>query len=449
MGSGAPIIGPRGGAGATPLVQSSAVILISKTYWGGAPWSFRRRPAGASVESLELRADDFRRFRALLWMPEGPARPRIAVVAMHPRVDFTHHYSFPRLLAAGVACLGASTRNPGNDLDTTHEDIVLDLAACVKYLRGKRGFERVILLGNSGGGSLAALFQAQAGLKPAERIAETPGGQPTRLAMAEMTPADGLVLVAAHPGQGRVLGECIDPAVTDEDRPLESDPALDMYDPRNGFRPPPAWSRYSEEFVARYRAAQLARVRRLDARAHQLIAAGRAARAERETEGFADRPVDDRLAIERRAFWEPVMTVYRTMANLRYADNSLDPSPREYGSLISERPDLMNLQLLGFGRVVTPHAWLSTWSALSSSADMARTLPAVAAPTLMVHAGRDKEIYPSDARAMFAALASADKTFVELPQARHYFEPDFGATEAPQVEALLDAVVPWIHERFG
>ena len=109
------------------------MILISKTYWGGAPFSFRRRPPGVQVESLELRADDFRRFRALLWLPEGGPQPRVAVVAMHPRVDFTHHYSFPRLLAAGIACLGASTRNPNNDLDTVHEDIVLDLAACLKY----------------------------------------------------------------------------------------------------------------------------------------------------------------------------------------------------------------------------------------------------------------------------------------------------------------------------
>jgi alpha-beta hydrolase superfamily lysophospholipase len=424
------------------------VILISKTYWGGAPFSFRRRPPGAQVESLELRADDFRRFRALLWLPEGGPRPRVAVVAMHPRVDFTHHYSFPRLLAAGIACLGANTRHPNNDLDTVHEEIVLDLAACVKYLRGKGGFERVVLLGNSGGGSLAALLQSQARLPAAERIAETPGGKPTRLAMAEMTPADGLVIVAAHPGQGRVLGQCLDPAVVDEDRPLETDPALDMYDPRNGFQPPAAWSRYPEEFVTRYRAAQTERVRRLDARARELIAAGRAARDQRESNEFTDRPVDERLAIERRAFWEPVMTVYRTMANLHYTDNTLDPSPREYGSLLSDRPDLMNLQLLGFGRVVTPHAWLSTWSALSSNADMMKTLPGVAEPTLMVHAGRDKEIYPTEAREMFAALAADDKTFVDLPEARHYFEPDFGQTEAPQVEALLDTVVPWIRDRF-
>ncbi len=72
---------------------------------------------------------------------------------MHPRVDFTRHYTFPRLLAAGVGCLGATTRSPNNDTDLEHETILLDVAACVRWLRVERGVESVILLGNSGGGS--------------------------------------------------------------------------------------------------------------------------------------------------------------------------------------------------------------------------------------------------------------------------------------------------------
>ena len=77
------------------------------------------------------------------------------------RVDFGRHYSFPRLLAAGIGCLGANTRNPNNDTDTVHEQIILDVGACVAHLRD-RGVRNVILLGNSGGGSLNAFYQAQA-----------------------------------------------------------------------------------------------------------------------------------------------------------------------------------------------------------------------------------------------------------------------------------------------
>ncbi|RMH39373.1 MAG: hypothetical protein D6689_16790 [Deltaproteobacteria bacterium] len=425
------------------------MILISKTYWGGAPFHFRRKPRDAQVESLVLRAADFREFRALYWTPRARPRPRTAVVVMHPRVDFTHHYCIPRLVDAGFGVLAANTRNPNNDVDTVHEEIVLDVAAAVAFVRNHRGVERVVLFGNSGGGSLMALYQAQASQPPADRIASAPCGAPTRLATADMPPADGLVFVACHRGQGHVLAQCIDPAVVDEENPLATDPALDMYDPANGFRPPPQWCEYDDTFVARYRAAQLDRVRRLDARARALIAGAADARAAVGAAG--DLPDAARRRLERRAAFEPVMVVYRTMANLHYVDRHLDPSDRDYGSLLSERPDLMNYQRLGFARVVTPRAWLSTWSALSSNADLVRNIARIREPTLLAFAGRDREIYPrTDAEPIAAAAGADDQTVLRFPGARHYFEPaEPGARDAPDVDALMDAVVPWIRERFS
>jgi acetyl esterase/lipase len=429
------------------------MMLISRTYWAGFPFSFRRTPKETRVESLTIRADDFRQFQALYFTPGKVPAPKVAVVCMHPRVDFSHHYTFPRLLEAGIGCLGASTRNPNNDLDTEHEEIVLDVAAAVKFLRQRRGVEKVILLGNSGGGSLSALFQAQARLPAASRLAVSPGGTPTRLAMAEMIPADGLILISVHRGQGKVLAECIDPslpAAAEGIDPLATDPALDMYDPDNGFREPPEWSEYPEDFVRRYRQAQLERVRRLDTLARAMLerSAGAAERA--GSSDFSQLPFAERQRVQRQQACDGVMVVHRTMANLHYVDRRLDPSGREYGSLLSERPDLMNLRSLGFARVVTPRAWLSTWSALSSNADLVKNLGGIAEPMLVVFAGRDKEIYPlTDARPIREAVVSADRTFIDFEQARHYFEPDFGETVSPDVEKLMDVVVDWIQQRFG
>ena len=105
---------------------------------------------------------------------------------------------------------------------------------------------------------------------------------------------------------------------------------------------------------------------------------------------------------------------------------------------------------MGFARMCTPRAWLSTWSGLSSNADMTKTLPTIREPTLVVNAGRDREIYPAtDARPIFEAVGAKDRRFHELPEARHYFEPDFGERARPHTEALMDLVVPWILERFG
>jgi len=425
------------------------VLLVSQTYWDGTPFHFRRPPEKATPRPLLLRSADRREVQGLWWTPDGTPRPRIAVVAMHPRVDFTRHYSFPRLLAAGIGCLGANTRSPNNDTDTVHEQIILDVGACVAHLRDL-GVERIVLLGNSGGGSLSAFYQSQAVRAPADRLDRTPGGAPTRLADVALPPADGMIYVSAHKGQGRIMNECIDPAVVDEHDPRTSDPALDMYDTANGFRPPPTWCEYAPDFVARYRAAQLARVRRIDAIARSWIREAQEAETLRADAGFQALSFEAQRRVMLREAFEPVMVVHRTMANLHYVDRHLDPSSRDYGSLLSDRPDLMNMALMGFGRICTPRAWLSTWSGLSSNADLLKTLPGIPQPTLVVNAGRDREIYPeTDARPIFDAVGADDRTFHAFPDARHYFEPDFGQREAPQVEALMDLVVPWIQERFG
>jgi pimeloyl-ACP methyl ester carboxylesterase len=220
--------------------------------------------------------------------------------------------------------------------------------------------------------------------------------------------------------------------VIDENDVLSVDAALDMYDTYNGFAEPPAASKYDAAFLTRYRAAQRRRVERIDARARELIARREAA-----------------PDMSRAKAAETVMVVYRTMANPAFVDPSIDPSERDYGSLLSERPDLMNYAALGLARTVTPRAWLSTWSGISSKADLAANAARIDVPTLMVHAGRDREVFPSDVRAISDAIAAKDKTIVTVEGARHYFEPDFGEKDAPHVERLMDVIVPWIEERFS
>lgn len=429
-------------------VCQRSMILVSRTYWAGMPFWFRRRPDDAVSESLVLRAHDFRQCRAVYWTDRRHPTPKVGVVIVHPRIDFSHHYAIPRLLRAGFAVLAGSTRHLNNDMMAEHEEMVLDVAAYVRHLKERRGIEKVVLLGNSGGGSLFAYYQAEASLPPARRTARSPGGSPTRFDTAPMTPADAMVYVAAHKGQGRMLLDAIDASVVDESDPLSVDPTLDIYDERNGFREPPAWSEYDPRFVARYRAAQVERVRRIDAKARELIARHDEATRASEEPDFASRPAAERRDVLRRRACEPIMVVYRTMANPACVDRRIDPSERDYGSLLSERPDLMNYAALGLARTVTPRAWLSTWSGLSSYADLARNVARIREPTLMVTPSMDREVFPSDAAAVEAAMASPDKRAITM-RARHYFEPEPGEKEAPDVERLMDVVVPWIQEKVG
>jgi alpha-beta hydrolase superfamily lysophospholipase len=425
------------------------MILVSRTYWAGMPFWFRRKPADAAVESLVLRADDFRQLRGLYWSSAKHPKAKVGVVVMHPRVDFTHHYAIPRLVAAGYGVLAANTRHAGNDTLAEHEEMVLDLAACVRHLKERRGAEHVVLLGNCGGASLAAYYQAQACLPAGQRVVKSPGGTPTRFEIAKMTPADGVIYVAAHRGQGKVLLDAIDPSVVDESDVLSVDPALDMYDPQNGFREPPEPSAYDRAFLERYRAAQVERVQRLDARARAIVERHDEAARAADAADFATRPAPERRDVLRHRACEPVMVVYRTMANPAFVDPAIDPSPRDYGSLLSERPDLMNYAALGLARTVTARAWLSTWSGLSSNASLVDNASRIHEPTLLVQAGSDREVFPTDAGAIAEAIAAKDKQVVTIDGARHYFEPEPGQKEAPHVEKLMDVVVPWIAERFS
>src|SRR6266436_4563475 len=232
--------------------------------FGDIDSSVRQRP-------VHLYAADFGKSRGILYTP-AKGKPRTVVIMAHPRADFSTHYSIPFWIDAGFAGFGFNTRYLNNDAMMLHENLILDLAAGIKFLREEERFEKIVMLGNSGGGSLFAYYDAQARTQKGGRVEAPPGGGPPDLNKFELPTADGYIVLAAHPGQGMVLMSCLDAAVVDESDPLASDPTLDMYDERNGFQTPPAESRYLKDFVPRYRAEQVARCARIDAIARRHIA---------------------------------------------------------------------------------------------------------------------------------------------------------------------------------
>jgi len=119
--------------------------------------------------------------------------------------------------------------------------------------------------------ALTSLYQAQAGTEPPHRLATTAAGDPLDLNDYDLPQANGLITMAAHKGEGRALTWRLDPSVTDETDPYSVNPELDMYNPDNGYRKPPQLSKYSPEFIKKYRAAQLARMERLDQMAKNLV----------------------------------------------------------------------------------------------------------------------------------------------------------------------------------
>jgi hypothetical protein len=391
-------------------------------------------PEGITTTVTSVKTADGASVPATLYTVEGAT---CVTALMHPRQDLARHYLIPILLEAGYSVWTQSSRSPNNDLTLVHEEAVLDAAAGFANLRD-RGYDHLVAVGPSGGAALYAFYVQQAGRAPGDRILTTPGGKPTGLDTAEVPLPDGVAFVAPHPGQGELLLGCIDGAVAREDDPLGTIPELDIFDEANGFAEPPTSARYDPEFLKRYRVAQRARVARIDAHARHLIDERMAAKARFKETG--------RKADQRAGVMSQVITVYRTDADPRTVDLTLDPNDRPYGSIHGTRPHLINFGITGFGRLTTADAWLSTWSGLSSNARFLSTAPEVAIPSLFIEYTADQATYPSVAREMFDAIGASDKTHVSVMGTHFGGSP---TPDGPPGGALAGAkLVEWLQQRF-
>ena len=414
------------------------------------PFAFSELDPAVGREPVWLEASDTGQSFGILYSPPS-GRARQAVYLMHPRGEFSRHYVVPALTARGYAVFGHNSRYLNNDIDMVHERLLFDIAAGMRFLRG-RGYERIILLGNSGGGSLLGFYQSQASRPPGERLTHTPGGEPIDLTAEEMPEGDAYVAVAAHLGEGRFMLNVIDPAVVDESDPLATDPAWDMYNPANGYRPWPEPSSYDRDWLAGYRAQQRERTARLDAIAKTAIAEQQEARTLLRSEAYRELSREEQIAVTARRWLGRYIVIYRTLANPAYLDPTIDPSRRPLGSIFSPGdPIIGNYAAGGLARVMTPRAWLSTWSGLSSQAELPDTIACVEIPTLIVYADGDCDIFPSEQQELLANSGAADKTMVELAFADHYLNPvgDEGRAMADPRERLMDIIVPWLQERLG
>jgi hypothetical protein len=387
-----------------------------------ATWH-RDPPAGTECTALVLDTQD--RALAQGWLYARGGESTVAVL-MHPRADFSHHYVTPGLLDAGIAVLNVNSRWLNNDATLIHEQVLLDVAAGIGAVRDR--YERVVLVGNSGGASLFTFYVHQAHAPAGGRLIRTAAGDGFDLNRFDLPGADAMVYLAGHAGEGHYLLHAIDPSVTDESDPLACDPDLDLYDARNGFVEPPDEPRYATAFLDRYRAAQRARVERIDARARALVAARRDAR---DSWASGTGTIRDRRAAIATTF----LTVYRTDADPRAVDRSLDPSERDYGSIWGHRPDWINYGAVGFGRVVSPEAWLSTWSGLSSQAEIAITGSRMTLPAFQVVYAADNCIYPTDDALIAASLATDRLERVTVAGDHYGFPAETGRDAATRLVA--------------
>lgn len=333
-----------------------------------------------------------------------------ALVGMHPSGSPAYLPMFSALGRAGLDVLACSSRYVHGDAGLIMEKVLLDLGACVRDARERLGYERVILFGWSGGGALTMAYQSQA---EHPTITHTPAGDPCDLVGADLSPGDGVVLMAAHRGRHRVLTESLDASILDEADPLKRCGELDIYDGVNG---PP----YPEEFVATYRAAQEARNRRITSWARQELDALRS-RGQPEAE---------------RCF-----VVHGTMADPRWLDPALEPNDRQPGQCFLGEPQLVNTSPTGFARFTSLRSWLSQWSLDDARADAVEAAAEVTVPVLVVAHGADDAVPTSHVDAIYDAVRHPKKELHVIPGANHYVN---GPGQRQPLEEARGRVVDWL-----
>lgn len=335
--------------------------------------------------------------------PAG-TRPKVAFIASHYNVDFSEHYLAEFMAERGFGYLGWNTRFRGLEAYFVLEHALIDIDAGVRWLRDEAGADVVVIIGNSGGGSLMAAYQSQA----TEPNIDATRGLSLPKAVEDLAGCDFYVSLNAHRGRPEVLTDWFDPAVTDEGDPLSTDQTLSMFNPDNG---PP----YSNEFVARYRQAQVERNRRITQWCRD------------ELDRLAD------LGLRDRAF-----NLYRTWADPRLLDGDLDPSDRPVGVCYAGDPYQANYSPRGIGLTNTCTTWLSMWSLDESFCRGRPHLERITTPSLVIQSLADTGVFPSDAHEIHDALGGADKR-LELMTGDHYLtEPDDARTEA------ADRIAAWL-----
>jgi dienelactone hydrolase len=348
----------------------------------------------------------------ILIKPRG-VESKTLLVYMHP-ASTLQLLPVPRAAAhMGAHVLCAGSRYARNDTAAILEKVLLDLGAYIRHAKERWGYERVVLVGWSGGGSLALFYQSQA-----ERptITQTPAGDPFDLSAARLDPADAVIFQAAHISRARLLLDIIDPSVGDELQPDKRLRELDIYDPINPSQPP-----YSADFIHLYRAMQRVRIQRITAWVKEELAALKKAGGQEKERGFV---------------------THRTLADPRFLDGTLDPNDRRVGWCYLGHPETVNTGPVGLARFSTLRSWLSQWSIEDSNADGLTCVKRIRAPLLVIENTADDAVPQPHAREIFDAATTSDKRFEAINGATHYYagQPDL-------LRQATELTLNWLSER--
>jgi pimeloyl-ACP methyl ester carboxylesterase len=347
-----------------------------------------------------------------LLMPAN--RPsKTILLFMHPATTLNLLPLPAAMASAGVHVMCCGSRYAKNDSALIMEKVVADMGAYIRHAKQQLGYEMVILVGWSGGGSLSVTYQAEA---ENPMITSTPGGEPYDLSKLDLIPADAMMSIAAPLSRAETLTEWIDPSIEDELDPGSRVLELDLYAEKNPNQPP-----YSSEFLHHYRAKQLQRNRRISQ--------------------WVKETLDD-LKRRNTGENERAFVVHRTMADPRWLDPAVDPNDRKPGSCYLGDPKTVNVGPVGLARFSTLRSWLSQWSYDDSNARTDANAGRITIPVCVIENSADAATPASHPRKIFELLGSQIKEFHKIQGATHYYQ---GQPE--KLQEVVDLSLDWLKRK--
>jgi hypothetical protein len=402
--------------------------------------------------------------KGALYAPDSGPAPHVGILVLHRTSNFLGYHGCGELSGRGYLVLCMNPRSDNNEALVRWETNALDVKTGMTFLRAQPGITKVLLYGFSGGGATTSFYQAVAeggtgycnGVAKLVRCGEELAGLPR---------ADGIILVDSNPGNAASALRRLNGAVTNDAAMLERgeraqiDPALDPFNPANGYNPKGA-SHYSDAFAAKYFAAQSARVNRLITLAQTRL---------KEIEAGRGRFTDDDVFLLSR-----VDTAELMLLDPRIHHTTLRPQKvlKNDGSLVRQVGESVRVaqpeqaaQNRTFAQgtlLLTLRSFLSAYAVRSRHAmddvewcstnnSVPCAVQAISAPILMASMGGNN--YLRFIENYFELAKSTDKDFIIVDGANHNQTPCVPCETTPgqysnTVKNFFDYVRGWIDRRY-
>ena len=407
---------------------------------------------------------------AALYKPDSGPAPHVALILIHRTADYMRHPACSQFAQRGFMALCVNTRFTNNEGLVRFEDVALDVKAAVTFLRKQPGITKVLLFGHSGGGPTVSFYQAVAENGVAYCT------NPKRLvkctdALANLPPADGIVFADSHPGNPVNVLRGLNPAVLNEKDPPDAgfDPALDPFDPKNGYNPN-GLSHYSPDFQRRYFAAQSKRMNDLIDRSLAKLQAMKS--------GSYGYPDDDIIVIPRGGnpgsgpgaaagifMLDPsiagVMSTVRPEKLLRN-DGSIvtqvvhslyvpDPKLKQLHLTFDNGTKILSIRSFLSANAVRSTNALDGIDDCSSNNSTTCAVQSIAVPEMFAAMGA--HYFVRDVEREYDLASTKDKDFVVIEGSTHFFTPCTACEPTPGqysnvMKNLMDYIRDWINKRY-